>query len=173
MSAIPFLFERSGVLLILREAESTCDSIARAGRCGQGCTARRSVRLDPLKQVPSYDDCSARTQNPSIRRGGYRIPPSRRQAAARARIPAAWEGPFPALVECHGGAWCLSDRSTERLRHQAMASHGIVSIALDFRSGNEDPYPASVQDINYAVRWAKLNSRTLKTRADLVGFSGQ
>jgi acetyl esterase len=83
------------------------------------------------------------------------------------------EGPFPALVECHGGAWCLSDRTTERLRHQAMASHGIVSIALDFRSGNEEPYPASVQDINYAVRWAKLNARVLKTRPDLIGLSGQ
>src|SRR5262249_37434970 len=49
------------------------------------------------------------------------------------------EGPFPALIECHGGAWCLSDRTTERLRHEAMAKNGIVSIALDFRSGNEDP----------------------------------
>jgi acetyl esterase len=83
------------------------------------------------------------------------------------------EGPFPALVECHGGAWCLSDRTTEKLRHQAMASNGIVSIALDFRSGNEAPYPASLQDINYAVRWAKLNARALKTRPDLVGLSGQ
>src|SRR2546421_9772354 len=83
------------------------------------------------------------------------------------------EGPFPTLVECHGGAWCMSDRTTERLRHEAMASHGIVSIALDFRSGNADPYPASVQDINYAVRWAKLNAKTLKTRAELVGLSGQ
>jgi acetyl esterase/lipase len=82
-------------------------------------------------------------------------------------------GPFPALVECHGGAWCMSDRTTERLRHQFMASHGIVSIALDFRSGNEAPYPASVQDINYAVRWAKLNARELKSRPDLVGLSGQ
>jgi acetyl esterase len=83
------------------------------------------------------------------------------------------EGPFPALVECHGGAWCFQDRHTEKLRHQAMAAHGIVSIALDFRSGNEAPYPASVQDINYAVRWAKLNARALKTRPDLVGLSGQ
>ena len=65
-------------------------------------------------------------------------------------------GPFPALVECHGGAWCMSDRFSEKLRHEYMASHGIVSIALDFRSGNTDPYPSSVQDINYAVRWAKL-----------------
>ena len=31
------------------------------------------------------------------------------------------EGPFPALVEVHGGAWCLSDRKTEHLRHQYMA----------------------------------------------------
>jgi acetyl esterase len=82
-------------------------------------------------------------------------------------------GPFPALVECHGGAWCLSDRTTERLRHEAMASQGIVSIALDFRSGNEDPYPASVQGINYAVRWAKARADELKTRADLIGLSGQ
>jgi acetyl esterase/lipase len=83
------------------------------------------------------------------------------------------EGPFPALVECHGGAWCMSDRTTERLRHEFMASHGIVSIALDFRSGDTDPYPASVQDINYAVRWTKLSARDLKTRPDLVGISGQ
>jgi acetyl esterase len=83
------------------------------------------------------------------------------------------QGPFPALVECHGGAWCLSDRFTEKLRHEYMASHGIVSIALDFRSGNEAPYPASVQDINYAVRWAKHNARELKTRPELVAISGQ
>ncbi len=82
-------------------------------------------------------------------------------------------GPFPALVECHGGAWCMSDRFTEKLRHEYMASHGVVSIALDFRSGNTDPYPASVQDINYAVRWAKLKAADLKTRPDLVGLSGQ
>jgi acetyl esterase len=83
------------------------------------------------------------------------------------------QGPFPALVEVHGGAWCMSDRLTEHLRHEFMAAHGIVSIALDFRSGNEAPYPASVQDINYAVRWAKAHARELKTRPELVGISGQ
>ncbi|MGB6536311.1 MAG: alpha/beta hydrolase [Xanthobacteraceae bacterium] len=83
------------------------------------------------------------------------------------------EGPFPALVECHGGAWCMSNRLTEHLRHEYMASHGIVSIALDFRSGSEDPYPASAQDINYAVRWAKHSARDLKTRPELIGISGQ
>jgi hypothetical protein len=81
---IPFLFhERPAVLRTLREAESTCDSIAaRAGRCGQGCTTRRSVRLDPLKQVPSYDDCSARTQKPE---GGSTRRRARRQRQRRGR----------------------------------------------------------------------------------------
>src|SRR2546430_5951865 len=102
----------------------------------------------------------------------FPTPPLSRPLPARVYNPRGDE-PFPALVECHGGAWCLSDRTTERLRHEAMATHGIVSIALDFRSGNEDPYPASVQDINYALRWTKLSSRALKTRADLVGLSGQ
>jgi acetyl esterase/lipase len=54
-----------------------------------------------------------------------------------------------------------------------MASHGIVSIALDFRSGSTDPYPASLQDINYAVRWAKLHAEDLRTRPELIGLSGQ
>jgi len=92
--------------------------------------------------------------------------------AARLFIPRG-QGPFPALVEVHGGAWCMSDRTTEHLRHEYMASHGVVSIALDFRSGNEAPYPASVQDINYAVRWAKERARDLKTRPELIGLSGQ
>ena len=83
------------------------------------------------------------------------------------------EGPFPALVECHGGAWCMSDRLTEKIRHEFMASRGIVSVALDFRSGNEAPYPASVQDINYAVRWVKANAAKFKTRPDRVALSGQ
>jgi acetyl esterase/lipase len=91
---------------------------------------------------------------------------------ARVFIPHG-AGPFPALVECHGGAWCMSDRFSEKLRHEYMASHGIVSIALDFRSGESDPYPASVQDINYAVRWAKANARELKTKPELIGLSGQ
>jgi acetyl esterase len=67
----------------------------------------------------------------------------------------------------------MSDRLNEHVRHEYLASHGIVAIALDYRSGNEEPYPASVQDVNYAVRWAKANARDLKTRPDLIGLSGQ
>ena len=90
---------------------------------------------------------------------------------ARIHMPRG-PGPFPLLVECHGGGWCANDRFAENLRHETMASHGVVSMALDFRSGDEAPYPASLQDINYAVRWAKLHASELKTRPEFVGLSG-
>ena len=81
-------------------------------------------------------------------------------------------GPVPMLVECHGGGWCANDRFAERLRHEGLASHGVAALALDFRSGDEAPYPASVQDINYAIRWAKQHADELGTRPDWVGLSG-
>ena len=30
------------------------------------------------------------------------------------------EGPFPALVDLHGGAWCLADRNTDKVRHEVL-----------------------------------------------------
>ena len=90
---------------------------------------------------------------------------------ARIHMPRG-PGPFPLLVECHGGAWCANDRFAENLRHEYMASHGVVSVAIDFRSGDDVPYPASLQDINYAVRWAKLHAADLKTKPEFVGLSG-
>jgi acetyl esterase/lipase len=82
-------------------------------------------------------------------------------------------GPFPALVDLHGGAWCASDRTAERVRHEVLAGHGYTVVVPDFRQGREGAYPKSVADINYGVRWVKLHAKELKTRADLVGISGQ
>ena len=83
------------------------------------------------------------------------------------------EGPFPCLVDLHGGAWCVNDRTGERVRHEFLAGHGCTVVALDFRNGRDGAYPGSVADINYGVRWAKLHASELKTRPDLVGISGQ
>jgi acetyl esterase/lipase len=82
-------------------------------------------------------------------------------------------GPFPALVDLHGGAWCMSDRLSDKVRHEMLAGHGIVVVSLDWRIGREGAYPKSLEDINYAIRWVKANAEDLKTRADLVGISGQ
>ena len=75
------------------------------------------------------------------------------------------EGPFPALVDLHGGAWCLGDRKTDKVRHEVLAGHGVVVVSLDWRAANEGAYPIALADINYAIRWTKLHAKELKTAA--------
>src|SRR6516162_10119999 len=42
-------------------------------------------------------------------------------------------GPFPAVVELHGGAWCLGDRLQDTSINEQLARNGILVAALDFR----------------------------------------
>ncbi|MGH6769868.1 MAG: alpha/beta hydrolase [Xanthobacteraceae bacterium] len=81
------------------------------------------------------------------------------------------EGPFPALVELHGGVWTENDRTRSRAHHEVLAGNGIAVASLDFRQG-EGGYPNSVVDINYAIRWVKANAARLKTCPELVGIAG-
>ncbi|HET6315914.1 MAG TPA: alpha/beta hydrolase, partial [Chloroflexota bacterium] len=66
-------------------------------------------------------------------------------------------GPFPALIEIHGGAWTSNDRLQNAPLVSELASSGLVIASVDFRSGKEAPYPASVADINFATRWLKTH----------------
>jgi acetyl esterase len=81
-------------------------------------------------------------------------------------------GPFPLLIDVHGGAWCGQDRTSDDLFNEALAKTGVVVAALDFRMPPVAGYPASLADINYAVRWLKARAGALKTRADRVGLIG-
>jgi acetyl esterase len=81
-------------------------------------------------------------------------------------------GPFPLLIDVHGGAWCGQDRTSDALFNEALANSGVVVAALDFRMPPTAGYPASLADINYAIRWLKARADELKSRADRVGLLG-
>jgi acetyl esterase/lipase len=82
------------------------------------------------------------------------------------------KGPFPAIAEVHGGAWCLGDRLSDALLNEALARDGIVVAALDFRVPPEAGYPASLADINYGVRWLKTHAEEFGGAAARVGIMG-
>src|SRR5207253_4734590 len=67
-------------------------------------------------------------------------------------------GPFPTVVDVHGGAWNNGDRLNDTLMNQAMAAQGVLTVAIDFRQPPEAGYPASVQDMNLAIRWLKVHA---------------
>jgi acetyl esterase len=81
-------------------------------------------------------------------------------------------GPFPILIDLHGGAWCTGDRMNDTVLNEALAKTGIVVAALDFRMPPAASYPGSLADINYAVRWLKANAGKWNARADRVGIIG-
>ena len=81
-------------------------------------------------------------------------------------------GPFPLIVELHGGAWCRGDRLNDTALNEPLAKSGVVVAALDFRMPPEAPYPASLADINYAIRWLKARAADLGSRPDLFGVLG-
>jgi acetyl esterase/lipase len=84
----------------------------------------------------------------------------------------AGTGPFPAIVQVHGGAWNTKDRTDGQHVALELAGRGIVVLSLDFRNAPEAPYPASLQDINYGVRWLKAHAREFGSSPERVGIYG-
>jgi acetyl esterase len=84
----------------------------------------------------------------------------------------AGSGPFPAVVQVHGGAWNSKDRTDGQQTALDLVSSGILVLSIEFRNAPEAPYPASLQDINYAIRWLKAHSREFGSTPDRVGLYG-
>jgi acetyl esterase len=82
------------------------------------------------------------------------------------------DGPFPALLDLHGGAWNNQDRTANARMDERIAASGILVVAIDLRLAPEAPYPASVQDANYGIRWLKAKAREWKGDPATVGALG-
>jgi acetyl esterase/lipase len=82
------------------------------------------------------------------------------------------EGPFPGLLDVHGGAWNRGDRAGDRVMNQALAASGIVVAAIDFRLAPDHTYPAQVVDTNYAIRWFKAHAQDFNVDLQSIGAMG-
>ena len=79
----------------------------------------------------------------------------------------------PLLIDVHGGAWSGGNRFAGQPVDRVLVERlGIVVVAIDFRIAPEDPYPAMMQDLNYAVRWTKAHAGELGGDAVNVGAIG-
>jgi acetyl esterase len=81
-------------------------------------------------------------------------------------------GPFPVLLDLHGGAWNNQDRKANAPMDESLASSGILVVAIDLTLAPEAPYPASVQDANYGVRWLKHKAREWNGDPQTIGALG-
>jgi acetyl esterase/lipase len=91
-----------------------------------------------------------------------------RQLMARIYQPVG-AGPFPTVLDLHGGAWNAKDRHAEEPMDRALAASGLLVVAIDMTLAPEAPYPACVQDANYGVRWLKWKAASWKGDGSRIG----
>lgn len=82
------------------------------------------------------------------------------------------EGPFPTLLDVHGGAWNAQDRTANVLVDERLAASGVLVVAIDVRLADEAPYPASVTDVNYGIRWLKSQAHEWHGDPETLGVLG-
>jgi acetyl esterase/lipase len=86
--------------------------------------------------------------------------------------PAAGEGPFPAVVVIHGGAWRAGDKADNRRLLTEFAKRGYVAISPQYRFCPRETFPAQVHDVKAAVRWLRQHAGEYRVDPERIGATG-
>ena len=140
--------------------------MAAAGAAGLGAARTFEPSAAQAAPAPAYDPAGRfelAVSEVELRRNG-----AGRMLMARIYQPKG-PGPFPTVLDLHGGAWNRKDRLAEEPMDRALASSGLLVVAVDMTVAPEAPYPACVQDANYAVRWLKTKAATWNGDPSKIG----
>ena len=82
-------------------------------------------------------------------------------------------GPFPSVINVHGGTWVGGNRLSNEPTSQLLAAAGMLVFAPEFRMPPAVRYPEPIADINAAIRWLKATAPTYggSSRVAGIGFS--
>jgi len=84
----------------------------------------------------------------------------------------AGTGPFPVVIDLHGGAWTSGDRTQNVAIASVLADAGILVVSLDFRMPPVRRYPETLADIDLGIRWTRKHAADYGGRPDWVGGFG-
>jgi acetyl esterase/lipase len=86
--------------------------------------------------------------------------------------PADGDGPFPAVLVIHGGAWRQGNKSDVRPILPQFVEHGYVAVSPEYRFCPQNAFPAQIHDVKAAVRWLKVNAKKYRIDPDRIGAMG-
>src|SRR5262245_24330124 len=76
----------------------------------------------------------------------YRQRPGQAAMQLDLACPKAGDGPFPAVLIFHGGAWMVGNRQEQLPFAFALAERGYVAVTVSYHFYYEAPYPAAIHD---------------------------
>jgi len=91
---------------------------------------------------------------------------------ARIYTPPDVRGSCPGIIDIHGGAWNIGDRTNGALYDRALAASGFVVVAIDFRDGPEFQHPAASDDVAGAIEWVQAHHERLHVDVERIGLLG-
>lgn len=90
--------------------------------------------------------------------GGLAYAPLSKAQALDLYLPAG-EGPFPLVINIHGGGFMLGGRDMlDAAVARAFLDAGFAVASVDYRLSGEAKFPAAVQDVKAAVRFLRANA---------------
>jgi len=79
----------------------------------------------------------------------------------------------PAAIWLHGGGWAGGSRE-EGISYWCalMASHGFVTVSVDYRLSGDAVFPAPIHDVKAAIRWLRANAEVYHIDQERIGIWG-
>lgn len=87
-------------------------------------------------------------------------------------MPREAVGALPIVVFVHGGSWEGGDKSSYAFAGRAIAAKGFMTMVINYRLHPKDEYPAFVEDVALALRWAADNAKPLGGNPDKIFAMG-
>jgi acetyl esterase/lipase len=87
-------------------------------------------------------------------------------------VPRDGDGPFPAVVCLHGGAWRTGKRQDMSKVTELLASRGFVAATVSYRLAPAHKFPAQIEDCRAAVRWLRASAKKYRIDPDRIGATG-
>nr|QCO92924.1 hypothetical protein [uncultured bacterium] len=72
--------------------------------------------------------------------------------------PTAHPRNLPAVINLHGGGWCIADKKHFRYFCRTIAAGGYVVFNINYRLAPDYPHPAQLADVLSAMAWVKLHA---------------
>jgi acetyl esterase/lipase len=86
-------------------------------------------------------------------------------------VPAG-PGPFPLLVNIHGGGWHSGGKEGGVALAMAYLPKGIAVASLTYRLVKDAAFPAQIEDCNAAIAWLRAHAEQYHLNPDKIAVTG-
>jgi acetyl esterase/lipase len=80
--------------------------------------------------------------------------------------------PIPGIIVIRGGGWYEGDKEGFALIASRLAEGGFAAASIEYRTSQEAPFPAAVDDVKAATRWMRANAKVYGIDDKALGAIG-